>query len=201
MAPQPYRLVMQSGPTPGKILELHQDEITIGRDVSNEIVISDPEVSRRHARLVEQREGYVIEDLGSTNGTFVNGQRLMGPHLLRPGEVVMFGENIRLLYESMVYDADATRVAASNVPDLPPSEPVGVYPAEPRRSEPPPPPRYAEPPDMYEPLEEPAPSRTWLYVGCGCLVVLLCVLVGAAVVFDYLNLYCTPPFDALFPCR
>ncbi len=51
MASQSFQLVMQKGPNPGKIFELAQEEATIGRDISNRIVINDPEVSRRHARL------------------------------------------------------------------------------------------------------------------------------------------------------
>ena len=89
MAEQTYRLVVQIGPNVGKTYDLTLDEITIGRDVANQIVISDPEISRKHARLQAQPGGYVIMDAGSTNGTFVSGQRLMGPHLLRHGETIM----------------------------------------------------------------------------------------------------------------
>ncbi|MCZ7552248.1 MAG: FHA domain-containing protein [Anaerolineales bacterium] len=85
MASQTYQLVMHKGPNPGKIFELVQDELTIGRDITNRIVINDAEVSRKHARLTLQSGAYVIEDLGSTNGTFVDSQRLIGPHMLRPG--------------------------------------------------------------------------------------------------------------------
>jgi hypothetical protein len=61
-----------------------------------------------------------------------------------------------------------------------------------------PPPTYAGqvPASPVEPLipEESNPRRTWLWAGCGCAVVLVCVLVGSAFVFDSINLYCTPPF-------
>ena len=76
MASQTYQLVMQKGPNPGKIFELVQEELTIGRDITNRIVINDPEVSRKHARLVLQSGSYVIEDLGSTNGTFLDDKRI-----------------------------------------------------------------------------------------------------------------------------
>lgn len=103
-----FQLVLQKGPTPGKVYELTQDELTIGRDISNRIVINDPEVSRKHARLTLQGGAYVIEDLGSTNGTLINGQRLMGPHVLRPGETVMLGEKISLSFEALGFDPNAT---------------------------------------------------------------------------------------------
>lgn len=111
-----YQLIMRSGPTPEKAYELTQAVITIGRDYSNEIVINDPEVSRKHARLTAQTGGYIIEDMGSTNGTFVNGQRLLGPHLLRAGEVIAFGETISLTFETLYFDPNATVVAPVNLP-------------------------------------------------------------------------------------
>jgi predicted component of type VI protein secretion system len=208
MAPQPFLLIMRTGPNPGKSFELTKNELYIGRDINNDIVINDSEISRKHVRLILQAGGYVLEDLGSTNGTFVNGQRLMGPHVLRPGEMVLFGENVSLAFESG-YDADATMVAgsvqtATYVSEPPPqSQPVvqPVQAAAPKQA-------YAgqvpagpaEP--YYEPVQEPQKSnRTLLYAGIGCLVVLLCgMAIAAAFVFDNLNLYCTPPFNMIFPC-
>jgi len=212
MAAYPFQLVMQTGPTPGKVFELQKDEVYIGRDVNNDVVVNDAEVSRKHARLVMRTGGYALEDLGSTNGTFVGGQRLVGAHQLRPGETIMLGENVSLVFESG-FDADATIVSASERPhaytppppvstqpeSYTPQEKIGTAPL--RQS-------YtgqvpagpAEP--YFEPIEEEPTQerRTWLYIGCGALLVLLCVVVASAFVFDYLNLYCTPPFDALFPC-
>jgi predicted component of type VI protein secretion system len=208
MAPQSYMLIMRTGPNPGKSFELTKNELYIGRDINNDIVINDSEISRKHARLIMQAGGYVLEDLGSTNGSFVNGQRLMGPHVLRPGEMVMFGENVSLAFEAG-YDADATMVAASvqtatYMSEPPPQPQPVVQPAQAQS----PKPAYtgqvpagpAEP--YYEPVQEPQKNkRTMLYAGIGCLVVLLCgMAVAAAFIFDTLNLYCTPPFSTLFPC-
>jgi hypothetical protein len=115
-----YRLVMRSGPSIGQIYPLDKPEMVIGRDLGNEIVISDSEVSRRHARLFMQGANYCIEDLGSTNGTFVNGQRLMGSYVLRPGEIITFGETLSLVFEGVV-DSDAT-VASGSAFTLPPAQ-------------------------------------------------------------------------------
>jgi pSer/pThr/pTyr-binding forkhead associated (FHA) protein len=112
-----YQLRMETGPTIGKIYELNKNELYIGRDLANEISINDPEVSRRHARIFLQGSNYVIEDLGSTNGTFINGQRLMGPYLLHAGETVVLGENVALRVEVIRVDQDATLAAGTKMPE------------------------------------------------------------------------------------
>src|SRR6266508_841445 len=126
-----FQLIMRSGPTPGAAFTLEGDQLTIGRDSVNEIVINDAEISRRHARLTFQGGKYVLEDLGSTNGTFVNGQRLAGPRVLKAGEVVSFGEQIILVFEALTFNPDATMVSprATVVPSVsrpvtPPPPPV-----------------------------------------------------------------------------
>jgi hypothetical protein len=196
---------MRTGPNPGEVFPLTKNEIYIGRDVNNDIAVSDQEVSRKHARLVMQAGGYVLEDLGSTNGTYVNGQRLMGPHVLRSGETVMLGENVSLVLEA-VYDADATILsqptpAPSYDPAPPPqhtyipsSQQPAEAPSQPAQVTPTPDAPYYEPPQ-----EEQRDYRTLYIAGCGCLVVLLCLVVAGGYAFDALNLYCTPPFDSLSP--
>src|SRR4030042_999250 len=109
--PGQFQLTMRSGPNPGTVYALESDQIGIGRDSSNEIAINDAEVSRRHARLTFQGGKYVLEDMGSTNGTFVNGQRLSGPRVLKPGEVISFGEQIMLVFEAVNLDPGATMVS------------------------------------------------------------------------------------------
>ena len=203
MAPQSYQLVMRTGPNPGKTYPIDKDEITIGRDIGNDVVINDAEVSRHHARMVKQAGSYVLEDTGSTNGTFVNGQRLMGPHMLRPGELILLGENVGLVFEPAEIDVNATRASRPSVPSMPPS-PVQSYtapPAQPRMTAQPSysgtvPPGPAEEYEIEE--EEEKRSRTWLFAGCGCLVLLLLVVIVGAFVFDYLNLYCQAPFNVFF---
>ena len=129
-----FQLIMRSGPTPGAAFTLEGDQLTIGRDATNEIVINDAEISRRHARLTFQGGKYVLEDLGSTNGTFVNGQRLAGPRVLKAGEVVSFGEQIVLVFEATTIDSGATMIsprAAAAIPSAPrPSTPPPPPPAE-----------------------------------------------------------------------
>ncbi len=200
MASMPFQLVMRAGPQPGAVFPLQKSDIYIGRDPSNDLVISDAEVSRKHARLVWQSGGYILEDLGSTNGTFVNGQRLLGPHVMRPGEVIQLGENVSIVFEAL-YDPHATRLSPAagaaqpiSVPEprLTPApsahaEPVYAMPAYPLREE--------VPPEL-APEKKKAPL--WIFAGCGCLLIVLCMLVGL-IAFDTLNLYCWGPFRLLSP--
>lgn len=224
-----HQLVMKSGPIPGKIYPVEKSEIYLGREAGNDIFINEPEVSRRHARLSFQSGNYVLEDLGSTNGTFVNGQRVSGLRILHAGDTITLGENVSLTFELASFDPNATVASTpgaafpsqpplSSVPPSQEAQPAKpqpeAYPSpshrpQPRRSEAqasPQRPAYTSqvpptPAATFTPEDEEAeerPSRTWLWAGCGCLVVLLCVLVAGAWVFDSLNLYCTPPFrDAM----
>jgi hypothetical protein len=94
-----FRLVMRRGPTPNQVFDLSKENVTIGRDITNDIVINDPEVSRHHLRFTRGGDGYTMEDLGSTNGTFINGQRMTGSRPLRPGDMIGLGETVTLAYE------------------------------------------------------------------------------------------------------
>lgn len=82
--------------------ELTLATIIIGREPINDVIFANPEVSRRHARLTRrpQENGYALEDLGSTNGTYVNGRRLDTAVLLKDGDIIDLGETIRLIYSS-----------------------------------------------------------------------------------------------------
>ena len=138
--PGQYQLTMRSGPNPGTVYALEGDQISIGRDSTNEIPVNDAEVSRRHARLSFQGGKYVLEDMGSTNGTFVNGQRLTGPRVLKSGEVVSLGEQIVFVYEAVEIDPGATMVSPRKAaavrppvaaPPPPPQAFAGSVPASP----------------------------------------------------------------------
>jgi diguanylate cyclase (GGDEF)-like protein len=110
-----------SGPSAGAILSLVADETVIGRGKECTVRINDSGISRRHARVVRKGPGkYVLEDLGSSNGTSVGGVRIAGQHPLAEGDRVGVGPNIELrfgftdeaeegalrrLYESSVLDA------------------------------------------------------------------------------------------------
>jgi hypothetical protein len=83
-------LIEDRGGLPGTHHRLGQST-TIGRAPENEIVVPNQEVSRRHARIVMVDSGYVLRDLGSPNGTFVNGTRVTSDQRLRDGDKITVG--------------------------------------------------------------------------------------------------------------
>lgn len=212
-----FQLTMRSGPVPGKTFLLEQIETTLGRDLANDIPISDPEVSRRHARLFIRDDNVFVEDLGSTNGTFLNGERIASPQQLRKGDVITFGESVVMVYEKLVQEPDATVV----------TPPVEAVPA-PRYMPPAPQPQY-EPEDYQqgdeawvpkqpayeqplpdEVVPEPlAPKRkkkakkgglpTWMIILIIAIVVVACVI-AVTLYFMPAAWWCAITFDALAGC-
>ncbi len=91
------RLQLASGTMSGRVFELTQDRVNVGRDDDNLICLDHITVSLHHAILTRFGTHYKVRDLISTNGTFVNGERVTGAEL-RHGDVVLFGE-IEMRYE------------------------------------------------------------------------------------------------------
>lgn len=115
MQPNPIiKLTMREGPHPDHTFELQKEVHTVGREAGNDIVINDPQVSRHHARLTLKGGAYVLEDLGSTNGSYVNGRRVTEPATVAPGDMIGFGDTIVLEVSGMI-DPDATQVARAPI--------------------------------------------------------------------------------------
>ena len=93
--PHTGRLVVVKSPDldEGQDYELDSAQLTIGRGGQNDIAIgSDEYASARHARFEPRQDGVWVQDLGSTNGTYLNGMRLEQPRRLTQGDVVRVGE-------------------------------------------------------------------------------------------------------------
>lgn len=111
------RLSLIRGPNPGHTFDLGPTVQVIGRDLSAAIVIDSPGVSRRHAQISPQGDAYVLQDLGSANGTFVNDRRLSAPHTLSPGDRIRLGQSVELVYEAPRH-VPATMVEAGPPPGI-----------------------------------------------------------------------------------
>jgi predicted component of type VI protein secretion system len=222
-----FSLVIKEGPNPGQRTAITKTSFVIGRDPTSDLPIADIEISRRHARLIAQSGGHVIEDLGSTNGTFVNGQRIRTMVPLRPGASIRLGELVTLSYEANILDIDATppstqQLRAQREARAPHAAPAFVEPPAPKVSPSKPTASLSHPlsparalaAEPEEPLAEaPAAGRLrprrkgvrltnrWL---AGCAVVLLLGLIAAIAFFWYVDanyLWCDVFGGAISACR
>ncbi len=169
-------LVVRTGPEAGRRVEVDL-EVSVGRQ-DGDLVLEDPEVSRRHAVLRRSGESVVVEDLGSTNGTFVNGERIAGATAVGPGDEVRVGQTT--LEIELDRRAEDTMVS---IP-LPPDQ---TRPAHAPPSDDP----VAEDEDATQPLpsrvqeRESRPARSnrrWLAAAAVALVVLFAVIAYLALV-------------------
>jgi predicted component of type VI protein secretion system len=209
-----FRLVVRRGPQPNQVYDLNKDIITVGRDITNDIVINDPEASRHHMRLTRGAGGFTLEDLGSTNGTFINGQRLTGAKPLNPGDMVGMGETVTLAYERVSVGAVRAEEPEPASPYVPP-QPVRPYESQapespfapptqqdyaqrqqpaapqygaygPAYAEAPAPPGYGSDYDPYAVREEqPRSTMRWVAIGCvGLLLFCCCATIASTVIID-----------------
>ncbi len=114
------RLILTTGVNSGTIYPLDTAELSLGRDPSCDIHIDSPGVSRRHARLLLQGQETILEDLGSSNGTFVNGVRLRPSSSLAPGDEIRLGQAITFTYQAEL-PVQATLVEGTQIESLLPA--------------------------------------------------------------------------------
>lgn len=199
-----FQMVLRVGPSPGKVFPLLKNEISMGRDINNEIVINDAEISRKHCRLKLSGNGYIIEDLGSTNGTWVDEQRISGQYQLSHGDTIRLGDNITLSYEVIGYDADATVASSSAAPPTAQAEPQQ---------------QYKQPSQQYQQAQRKPASQQYggripeaeeppkilgmnrgLALGLGALVVISLCLIAFLIIVDQNCLWCEITWDLLPGC-
>src|SRR4051794_37745217 len=136
-------VVIVEGPGAGREFAL-AGSVVAGRDPSAPIPLDDPEASRQHASITAREGGAVVEDLGSTNGTFVGEERITGPRDIAPGERFRIG--------TTVIELRGAAVGAGAPPQPPPSTPPPEAAA--------PPPAPEEPAAaMHAPARGPPPRR------------------------------------------
>jgi len=111
-------LFVMQGRDKGKRYELRSLPLTLGRDGSNRIQLGDNEVSRRHAEVRQTNDGYAVVDLGSSNGTTVNGEKI-GEHRLANGDRVQLGRTLLIFTDAddrssanVIHDVDIVGLSA-----------------------------------------------------------------------------------------
>ena len=102
----PATLVIRQGPQAGMSFPLIGAQMVVGREEGLDVTLQDPEASRRHARITWQAGQYVIEDLGSTNGTFINGVQTTAPQILNPGDSIGIGQT------ALVFQLEGVQMSA-----------------------------------------------------------------------------------------
>jgi pSer/pThr/pTyr-binding forkhead associated (FHA) protein len=205
-----FKLSVRQGPRPNLVFELDQDSYIIGREAGAEIVIEDPQVSRRHAQLTRQGTSYLIEDIGSTNGTYVNGKRVTAPVLLSNGDMIGLADTVVLVVQAPVVAGDDTTVVSDAAHYALPTQPAFMPPKVQQPVQAPPatrpavytpPPQYAAPPQYVpSPPESAAPSkadnRRTVLIGVGCLALILVVCMIGFVAWSFID---CRSFSSVFP--
>jgi pSer/pThr/pTyr-binding forkhead associated (FHA) protein len=108
------KCMLQSVDDPGQEWSFDKEEIRLGSMDDNDIVLSDDTVSRYHCKIVQEDTGYVLIDLGSTNGTFINGEKIT-EGVVKPGQILRLGM-VEMRFETS--DAAAAAAASKKVHTL-----------------------------------------------------------------------------------
>ncbi|MFO0563369.1 MAG: ATPase, T2SS/T4P/T4SS family [Polyangiales bacterium] len=143
-----FKLVVSEKGGPTKEIDFDKDEVTIGRVPGNDIVLPGNNVSKRHSRVVRQDGRFFVVDLKSTNGTYLNGRRIMTPSPLRAGDKIFVGSFVLVLEAADLEPGDHSEVpeeGASLVEPIPLDQ-------EPMESQPPPAMEPAARPTFANPL-------------------------------------------------
>lgn len=154
-------LVFEAGPLAGRRIEL-ESELVVGREDAA-LTIDDPEISRKHAAIRPAGDGFEIEDLGSRNGTHVNGSRIEGATRLGGGDSIKLGQSV-IRFDS----GRAAATVASPVPSAPTMPAAPAAPSPPAAPPPPAPAAAASPPPPPAPSSAPKePFGTYATPGTG----------------------------------
>jgi hypothetical protein len=114
------KLTIEEGGAAGQDFPLTRPVVTLGRGRENDIVLLEHGVSRQHARIQHGPQGWTLTDLGSTNGTLVNGQRIRAneSYLLQPGDRLTMGSSVLVVHvERDAAPEPATGLGAEAAPE------------------------------------------------------------------------------------
>src|SRR5438552_7924196 len=112
-------LILLQGQTPGRRFSCDGDTTIIGRQADCAVCLDDPAVSRKHARLVQHNGQFLIEDLGSSNGTYVNAARIAGQQPVTEQDTIQVGPYVLALRpDPFPTPAEIEPIVRSQVPAL-----------------------------------------------------------------------------------
>ncbi len=115
-------------------MEFDKSEVTIGRVQGNDVILPRGNVSKRHSRIVLKDQRFIVVDLKSTNGTYVNGRKITSPLVVKPGDKVYIGDFILTVEEQAAAGGGEAFDSAGGPPPLrsnPPPAPAAPAPAAP----------------------------------------------------------------------
>jgi predicted component of type VI protein secretion system len=182
-------LIEVAGPEPGARHILSQDTTTIGRSLSNEITIDDTRISRHHVQIKRLPDGAVIEDLGSTNKTWVNDELLTSARFLQSGDIIQLADAVTFRFIVETYapppmaapiEPEEAMAAYEEAAEPPPQRS-----APPATMAPPPPPPAAVPPNpdatvTPPPASKPGHSKRYYWaIALLVALILLCLALAA----------------------
>ncbi|MCK6569927.1 FHA domain-containing protein, partial [Myxococcota bacterium] len=138
--------------------EFQKSEVTIGRVQGNDIILPKQNVSKRHSRIVVKDGKFIIVDLKSTNGTYVNGRKIASPMVIKSTDKIYIGDFILTVdaVDGSGVGLDAGELASP--PPASPSAPTPVPAAPPAPIPEPPRPKPAPPPPPPRPKPAPVPA-------------------------------------------
>src|SRR4051794_35640885 len=171
--PKAIALRVTDGPAAGSVMTVTDDELLIGRQAPGPGKLgNDIEISRRHARVMRESNGqFLIEDLGSTNGTYVNGERILGAQILKPGDEVELGDT-KLRVEALDAPSDKVIAPGEGPPAVTTFAEVPEEVKAPKAAEPEPEPEpQPEPEPEPQPEPEPEPPTALLVASSGSISV------------------------------
>lgn len=146
-------LIVKQGPQIGIQFPLPREDVVVGREETCDIIIQDAEASRQHIQIRWESNAFVLHDLGSTNGTFVNGLQVVEPVVLNAGDTIGLGQT------TLIFQDETSRVV----------QPDYVMPNDDR---------YFSEPDSAEPIVTKDALQRMFLGGCGCgILVFVCAVV------------------------
>lgn len=190
---QSAKLVMIEGPRGDATFWLDKPRLVVGRDPRSDLVIDHPEVSRRHALITRVENGWLIQDLESTNGTFVNGQPAVEPRLLAWGDTIDLGTEVTLeLQRAQAHSTASQELRPISAPSAPP-QPAQAEPSSggDRGGQ------ELAPPSggslsLEDPVDQQRSDLTLVWIVAGFVVLLSVAACAAAMILAYLGLLSVP---------